>query len=265
MRIKVTFQHESGILVPWDYQYAVQQWVYKILAAADKDLATHLHNIGYVYEGKSFKLFNFGPWTCFPFKPNSNKGMWFNNPNSSLNVSFLLPEQLSTFVSGLFKDQSHTFFFKDKISIPVSIVQIELLPEPIFVDGSVTYELMTGCRISVHEVGHAHAQYIGPEHEDYHYFFIQNLVNKHRSSLLYKGEGNKEYTIGMQVFDPVKSQKVNVPKDGKVVEMIGYKYPFELNAPADIHRTLYYAGAGEECSVGMGWVEKVIITNNKIS
>jgi CRISPR-associated endoribonuclease Cas6 len=256
MRLKITFQHDQGILLPWDYQYAVQQWVYKILEAADRDLATHLHDIGYVYEGKSFKLFNFGPWTCFPYKPNGNKGIWFNNPNSSLSVSFLLPEQLSTFVSGLFKDQSHTFYFKGKISIPISTVQIELLPEPTFVNGLVRYQLVTGARISVHKPDHAHAQYIGPEHEDYDYYFVQNLVNKHRSSLLYKGEADKEYTISMQVFEPIKTQKINVPKDGKVIEMKGYKFGFELNAPAEIHRTLYYAGAGEECSLGMGWVER---------
>jgi hypothetical protein len=33
---------------------------------------------------------------------------------------------------------------------------------------------------------------------------------------------------------------------------VAYKFVFELNAPAEIHRTLYYAGAGEECSYGYG-------------
>ena len=255
MRIKVTFQHDQGILIPWDYQYAVQQWVYKILAAADVMLAKKLHDCGYIYKGKSFKLFCFGPWNSYPYKVLPNQGIMFSAPNSHLEISFLLPSVLSTFVSGLFKDQRHTFFFKDKISIHVSTVQFELLPEPTFADGPASYQLMTGCRISVHEAGHA--QYIGPKHVDYHYNFIQNLMNKHRSSLLYQGAAEKEYAISMQVHDSVKTQKVNIPKDGKLIEMIGYKFGLELNAPAEIHRTLYYAGAGEECSVGMGWVERI--------
>lgn len=256
MRLKITFQHEQGILVPWDYQYAIQQWIYKILAAADKDLATYLHDIGYMYEGKSFKLFNFGTWTCNPYKPLSTKGMWFNNTNSNLCVSFLLPEQLSTFVSGLFKDQSHTFYFRGGNFLAMTTAHIELLPQPTFADGLVSYRLETGARISIRESGHEHAQYIGPEHEDYDYFFVQNLVNKHRSSLLYYGAPNKEYTISMQVFDPIKTQMFNISKNGSLTKMRGYKFGFELNAPAEIHKTLYFAGAGEECSVGMGWVER---------
>lgn len=255
MRIKITFEHKKGVFIPFDYQYAIQQWIYQVLSAADKDLATHLHDSGYTFEGKSFKLFSFGQWTCFPYTPVPKKGMWFNHTQSSLMVSFLLPEQISTFVSGLFKDQSHTFYFKGEKAVPVITSHIEIMPEPIFSDGMATYKIITGARISVGQDGQEYPQYKGPEHEDYDFLFIQNLVNKHRSSLLYKGEPTKEYTIGMQLFDPIKTQMVTVPKEGNLIKMRGYKFGFELNAPAEIHRTLYYAGAGEECSLGMGWVE----------
>jgi CRISPR-associated endoribonuclease Cas6 len=255
MRLKITFAHRSGIFLPWDYQYAVQQWIYKVLHTADAELAAHLHDHGYQYEGKSFKLFAFSQWTGFPYQPKQKEGFWINNTCSNLVVSFLLPKQLSTFVSGLFRDQSHTFYLKGGKSIPVVTSQIEILPEPPFKDGPSRYKLITGARISVAEEGQEYAQYKGPDHEDYEHLFVQNLVNKHRSSLLYKGEADKGYTIGMQVFDPIKTQMVIVPKNGNVTKMRGYKFCFELNAPAEIHRTLYNAGAGEECSMGMGWVE----------
>lgn len=257
MRLKITFSHHSNAIIPWDYQYAVQAWIYKVMHSADADMATLLHDHGYTYEGKSFKLFSFGPWRSFPYKPIPDKGIQFSSAMSHIEVSFLLPSVLTTFVSGLFQDQKHTFYFKGNIAIPVITSQIEILPEPAFSDGAAMYKLITGARISVGEVDQEHPQYKGPEHEDYDFLFIQNLVNKHRSSLLYKGEPTKEYTIGMQIFDPVKTQMVTVPKDGNEIKMKGYKFSFELNAPAEIHRTLYYAGAGEECSVGMGWVEEV--------
>lgn len=255
MRIKINFHHKSGIIVPWDYQYAIQQWIYQTISKGDDTLASMLHDRGYVYEGKTFKLFSFGPWRSYPFKPMPGEGIKFSASTSQIEISFLLPSVLSSFVSGLFQDQKHTFYFKGNVKIPVATSQIEILPEPTFSDGLATYKITTGARISVGEKGQEHAQYKGPDDEDYDILFIQNLVNKHRSSLLYKGEITKEYTIGMQVFDPIKTQKVNVPKNGNLTEMIGYKFRFELNAPAEIHRTLYYAGAGEECSVGMGWVE----------
>ncbi|MBL0025296.1 MAG: hypothetical protein IPO98_09960 [Saprospiraceae bacterium] len=256
MRLKITFQHESGVFLPYDYQYAIQEWIYRTLASADTELAMRLHDIGYPYDGKSFKLFSFGQWTGFPYVRKKDEGMWLNTTHSELKISFVLPEQLSTFVSGLFKDQRHTFFFKGGASIPVLTSQIEILPEPTFDDGTATYKIVTGARISVGAEGHEHPQYKGPEHKDYDYLFIQNLVNKHRSSLYHKGEETKEYVIGMQIFDPVKTQLVNVLKNGHFVNMRGYKFEFELTAPAEIHRTLYYAGAGEECSMGMGWVER---------
>ena len=255
MRLKITMEHKPGIIIPWDYQYAIQQWIYQTISKADDTLATMLHDHGYVYEGKSFKLFSFGPWSSYPFKAIPNEGIKFCALSSYLELSFLLPSVLSSFVSGLFQDQKHTFYFKGSVKIPVITSQIEILPEPSFNDGLATYKVITGARISVGEEGQEHAQYKGPDDEDYDILFIQNLVNKHRSSLLYKGEITKEYTIGMEVFDPVKTQMVTVLKDGNEIKMKGYKFGFELNAPAEIHRTLYYAGAGEECSVGMGWVE----------
>jgi CRISPR-associated endoribonuclease Cas6 len=257
MRLKILFEHKSEVVIPWNYQYAIQQWIYQTISKADDTLATMLHDHGYHYEGKTFKLFSFGPWSSFPFKPIPGKGIKFSSTTSHIEISFLLPSVLSTFVSGLFQDQKHTFYFKGNMSIPVVTSQIEILPEPAFTDGIASYKVITGARISVGEVGQEHPQYKGPEHEDYDILFIQNLVNKHRSSLLHKGEPTKEYTIGMQIFDPVKTQMITVPKDGNEIKMKGYKFVFELNAPAEIHRTLYYAGAGEECSVGMGWVEKI--------
>lgn len=250
-------EHRAGIIIPWDYQYAIQQWIYHTLSNADEAMATMLHDHGYTYEGRSFKLFSFSPWSSYPYDKIKDVGLRFRSSTSSIDVSFLLPDVLTAFVSGLFQDQTHTFYFKGGISVPITTRNIEILPEPTFYDGASTYKIVTGARISVGEEGQEHPQYKGPEHEDYDFLFVQNLVNKHRSSLLYKGVPSDEYIIGMQVFDPIKTQKVNVPKNGNLTEMRGYKFDFELNAPAEIHKTIYYAGAGEECSVGMGWVEKM--------
>jgi hypothetical protein len=41
--------------------------------------------------------------------------------------------------------------------------------------GLATYKIITGARISVGEEGHEHAQYKGPDDENYDFLFIQNL------------------------------------------------------------------------------------------
>jgi hypothetical protein len=83
-----------------------------------------------------FKLFSFGPWSCYPYDKIKDVGMRFRTSKSFLEISFVLPSVLSTFVSGLFQDQKHTFYFKGNITIPVVTSQIEILPEPIFSDGT---------------------------------------------------------------------------------------------------------------------------------
>ena len=108
MRLKITFRHSANAIVPWDYQYAIQQWIYQTISKADDTMATVLHDHGFVYGGKSFKLFSFGPWRSYPYTPISDKGMKFSSPSSEIEVSFLLPSVLTTFVAGLFQEQQHT-------------------------------------------------------------------------------------------------------------------------------------------------------------
>ena len=255
MRLKITLHHQPHVIVPWDYQYAIQQWIYQTISRADDTLATMLHDQGYTYEGKSFKLFSFGPWHSFPFRAIPNEGIKFKSPNSEIEVSFVLPSVLSSFVSGLFQDQQHSFYYKGGIIIPITTQKIEILHEPLFIDGPQTYSIKTGARISIKVEGIDNPQYIGPDHPEYHQRFVANLIHKHNASLENKSTNIAASDITMTVISDYKTQKINVHKDGHHIEMIGYKYDLTLSAPASVHRTLYYGGAGEECSMGMGWVE----------
>ncbi len=87
MRLKITLEHDASIIVPWDYQYAIQQWIYQTISKADDTLATMLHDHGYGYEGKSFKLFSFGPWSCYPYDKIKDVGMRFRTSKSFLEIS----------------------------------------------------------------------------------------------------------------------------------------------------------------------------------
>ena len=140
---------------------------------------------------------------------------------------------------------------------------VELLPSPFFFDGSMSYRFITGARISIYNPEKENPQYIGPQHEEYAKKFVNKLYNKYSAALL---DREKVEIVAanaqLKLLSGYKTQKVNVPKDIKVIEMIGYKFDFELSVPAVIQRVLYYGGAGEACSMGMGWVE--IIENGEI-
>ena len=67
----------------------------------------------------------------------------------------------------------------------------------------------------------------------------------------------------MSIHSEPMSHKYNIRNDEHIIEMKAYSFRFSLDAPQIWHKTLYYAGAGEECSLGLGWVE--LIENNNLN
>jgi len=256
MRIKIHIRHNENMILPFDYQYAVQQWIYKTISNADAEIARRLHDIGYISEGKTFKLFCFSPWYGQPFKVEREKGIRLLSNRSEILISFLLPEVLEIFVAGLFKDQQHTFYFKGGISISILTNQIEILPTPAWTNGMMRYSLKTGARISQNMEGRKHPLYISPDHEEYGIRFTQNLLNKLNASTMNIQTNSINYeAVYMKIISDTRSHVYNIHKDGETIKSKTWSFDFSLDAPVHVHRTLYYAGAGEECSLGMGWAE----------
>ncbi len=260
MRIKIILQHQPKIILPFDYQYAVQAWIYKVLAKANEELAKQLHDHGYAVEGKTFKLFCFSPWNGINYKIIPGKGIQLLEDSSELQVSFLIPEVMSNFVMGLFAGQHHHFYFKSAASFAVQTSLVEIIQEPNWIDGLQEYRLKSGARFSKNIEDQKYAQYQSPSDDGYIDQFLQNLKNKIHAT----GCAMPNYiSPKMSILSEPKSHKYNIPKDEHIIEMKAYSFRFSLDAPQIWHKTLYYAGAGEECSLGLGWVE--LIENNNLN
>lgn len=256
MRIQITFNHNKGVFIPYDYQYAVQSWLYHLIHLGNKSLAEKLHDEGFQFEGKTFKLFGFSPWNLYPYENIQGKGFKTKEDKTSLEVSFLLPGVLKTFIMGLFQDKGYAFFFPDQSSVKIHCNNIILQQEPNFYDGILQYRLVSGARISLNCPDQKYPLYIGPDHTEYSTRFIKNLINKYESmpDLEQKRTVNPK-ECHFECTSSFKTKKYNVLKDGNLIESKTWLYDFNLNAPAEIHRTLYFAGAGEEGSLGLGWVK----------
>ena len=57
MRLKLTLQHRPNQVLPINYQYLISSWVYRTLESANAEFATQLHEYGYDFRGKQYKLF----------------------------------------------------------------------------------------------------------------------------------------------------------------------------------------------------------------
>ncbi|MDD4570784.1 MAG: CRISPR-associated endoribonuclease Cas6 [Tepidanaerobacteraceae bacterium] len=56
MRIKLTFYSEEPLIIPTQYNYAIQSMIYDNIS---QELADFLHNEGFILNGQQFKLFTF--------------------------------------------------------------------------------------------------------------------------------------------------------------------------------------------------------------
>jgi CRISPR-associated endoribonuclease Cas6 len=59
MRLQLTLQHPPNQVLPVNYQYLISSWIYRTLGNADAAFAQQLHEQGYDFGGKKYKLFTF--------------------------------------------------------------------------------------------------------------------------------------------------------------------------------------------------------------
>jgi len=260
MRLQIKFslsgkkQH-----LPFNYQYPISAWIYKVLDSADNSFATMLHQNGYVLEnGKNFKLFTFSRLT-FP------KNRWKQVPRSDrmeiyaisayLTLSFQLPEQIEKFVAGLFKNQQ--VFIGDKISgIDMTVQNIEVKKPYHFNKDipAVKLKSITGMVIGADIEGEKYEQYIAPLHQEYKNLFLKNLTDKARAAGIKDVDTMK---VGFNILNLSPKTKMQVIKAGTPAEtkVRAYNYEFELTAPKELIEVGLNAGFGSMNSLGFGYCE----------
>ncbi|MBA3648786.1 MAG: CRISPR-associated endoribonuclease Cas6 [Chitinophagales bacterium] len=253
MRIRLSFQVPPQSVLPVNYQYAVSAWIYKCLFHGDPAFSQWLHEQGYSYQGKRFKLFTFSQLKC-SFTMEGDR-MALNAPNAELLISFLIDEQVAHFVTGCFRNQE--CMIGDRVShVSFTIAAIEVLPAPAFSD-TMRYRLLSPLCITrsrIHEGGEGY-EFLSPDHVYYKNFLVQNLIHKHHS--VYAVAGSSEDFLPEQctlkVLSSPRSRLIRIKDHTEAATNIrGWMFDFELKAPVELQRVGYYAGFGEKNAMGMG-------------
>jgi CRISPR-associated endoribonuclease Cas6 len=273
MRIEIKFELKNhNQFLPFNYQYPVSAWIYKVLAQGNEEFTTLLHNEGYqLNNGKTFKLFTFsnlrfpkGSWSVADAKQvnilrkekgfeeisNSDR-MKIWSRNAWLTVSFHLPQQSENFIMGLFKNQKA--FIGDKISgINLEVESIEALKPPTTKNGSVKIKSSTPILMGLNEEGFKHERYINPTHPAFKTLFINNLLNKYHTS------GKTDIKLEDIDFEVIKlypkpSKQTIKAFTKEQTEVKAFKFDFELKAPNEIIEIGLNAGFGSMNSLGFGF------------
>jgi CRISPR-associated endoribonuclease Cas6 len=265
MRILLTFElTETPQLLPLNYKYPVSSWIYKVLASADKEFTTLLHEHGYQTEqGKRFKLFTFSDFDI-------PKGKWkiigdrmkIYADTLSLTIAFQLPLQMQNFVAGIFK--SHQISIGDEITqVNMRVKSVEVLPQEIPDIEVFKLKGLSAIFMAKQIEGKKHPDYISPDKPEYNSLFAQNLIDKYKAHCIQAGIIAKQFNIDEIVLKSLHNNPKSVKQTIKAfkkeqTEIRAFRFDFELKAPKELIEIGLNAGFGAENAQGFGCCRLVL-------
>ena len=130
MRLQLTLQHPPNQVLPINYQYLISSWIYRTLGNADAAYAKQLHNHGYDFGGKKYKLFTFSTLRPKWYDVNKQQATFsLSKSPTVLELSFHVKEAVQHFVIGLFKDQKFELS-SGRFRADLEVTGIEMLSPP---------------------------------------------------------------------------------------------------------------------------------------
>jgi CRISPR-associated endoribonuclease Cas6 len=259
MRFSITFRLTGNArLLPINYQYELSAWIYKVLNLGDASFSAWLHNQGYDFKGRHYKLFTFSRLQVPQFKIQQDR-LHILSESVSVLLSFYTPVSAETFITGLFRQQQFRLG-DEKSQVAFEVTNISAEPGPEF-NGKARFRLLSPVCVSTSRLqnGKAMPLYLAPETTEFKKILSENLLHKYTAGGLGKVGIHPAITeAGIQLHllnTPVSKLitiKANTPQQTKVR---GYLFDFELQAPTAFLEAGYYAGFGEKNSLGFGCAE----------
>jgi len=263
MRFKLSLNvaDAPNCLLPVNYQYPLSAWIYKTIHEGDHAFARFLHETGFRTGGAAYKFFTFSRLQ-FPHRGFVMQGdrMKLLTDKAELEVSFLAPEAMQHFVSGLFSKQH--FRIGDKQSaVNFRVEKVEAVPLPDFKPAMI-YRTLSPVLVSYKTDEERNAHYFKPDESEYSNLFLNNLKQKSVSAISHgliqsfaPGDGEPSFKLsdGKQRSNLLKI-KADTPAETRIR---GFMYSFELTAPLLFHKIGYLGGFGEKNSLGLGCVAAI--------
>ena len=137
MRFRIVlFSRQPDRILPINYQYPFASAIYKIIAQADAEYASFLHQQGYRKELslKNYKLFTFSDIST-PFQIQGDR-LIMKSQEASFIICFHIPDAATHFVQGLFMNREIDIADKkSKVSFTVKEIEVlNLWPQPMAPD-----------------------------------------------------------------------------------------------------------------------------------
>lgn len=241
MRIKIIFSKKEDIILPLDYNYFIQAFIYSHL---DKVLAEKLHKEGFKYEKRNFKLFTFSRFIgTYKIK---NRYIYFKPP-IGLIIASVITNILQNIAESMMKIKSAKIG-ENKLEIE----GVEVFKNIDFNGNTLLFNTISP--ITVYstlkkEDGSKKTYYYSPYEKEFSEMIKKNLIKK------YVVINNKT----LENFD-FKIEPINNSVKEKVLKykntiIKGWMGKFRVSGNIELIKIGYDTGFGSKNSQGFGCVE----------
>ncbi len=241
MRLKLTFTSlKNKIKIPLHYHHLVQAMLYRNLPS---DVSDFLHNIGFFYKNRSFKLFSFS-------KILSKK---VEIKNSEIIFDTPVTLYVSSAVNDYPKNWAEFFIKRENIRLgneQLILESIEVVKPPDFKQPNIikTLSTITVYRTFTQNNGKKYRQYYFPQNPEFKELLKENIRKKYE---LITGNELLEFKFSIT---PIFKPAIRYLKFGEY-NVKSVEGSFKINISPDIFGAIYDAGLGVKNSQGFGMVE----------
>lgn len=244
--------------IPLNYQYELSAWIYRVLREADAGYARFLHDEGYSYDGRAFKLFCFSNLDIPAYRIEGDR-LHILCSEVFLLVRFCTFNTVEGFVEGLFYRQK--FWLGDQHSrIYFQVKRIEANPLDL-PEGSEPLRVRIRTRspllIARKRADSNCDEYLPPDDPDFGTLLIENLLGKYRAFT--QGDPFERWQLSDIAFrlcpDRQARSKLVTLKSGtrQQTRVRGWMMDFEITAPRELIAIGMLAGWGRANSQGFGF------------
>jgi CRISPR-associated endoribonuclease Cas6 len=238
--------NQTRASLPLNYNHALSALIYATLAESSVDYATRLHDVGFVSDKRTFKLFTFSRLN-FRRSRIAKDRIILEDPQVSLQISSPAGDFIEHLVEGLFKREGFRIS-----SAEFSLQQAETLPQPVF-NGTNNFRALSPITESVREANNE-IRFLSTE-DDWSEIIKRNLTRKYQALHGHAPEDQRlKWTWDKDYLDYMKTKgrRASALIDINNIKVRGWLAPFTIEGSKELIELGYETGFGARNSMGFG-------------
>lgn len=245
-----------GRLLPFNYQYEQSAVIYRILAQADKQYSSWLHENGYIVNGtKRFKLFAYSPFIFDKVKAMPQEGcLNIVDERAIWYINFIPEKSTMEFIQGIFAHQ-HFTIGNNLFKVAFDVTNVEVLAS-LPTSQEMSFQALSPVCVKLHEKNRT--KYLPPTDPLFAQGIQQGLLTRYESlyGIPYPNVGNQLMEFVIDTTKKIRTKLITIKKGTPAETKVkGYLFSFRMKMPIELMNIAIEGGIGEQCSQGFGFIK----------